>query len=336
LLVDENLVARDSRAAAGRARALEEAGLDGVWCPERMTDAFLTSLAVILSTERIEIGTAVAVAFARNPMLAAYGAWDLAASSRGRFTVGLGTQVQRHIEQRFGMPWSSPVERLRDFVAAMRAIWRSWQDEAPLDYRGTHYAHSLMTPTFRPAPHQYPLRVFIGAVGKRAIRSAAEFADGWIAHPFMTPAYFDAAEELIAAGLAAAGRKRSEFTVVLPVFLLASDGESERAKLVERARRRIAFYASTATYRAVLDAEGYGDLQPELRALAARDRWEEMAALVDDELLGRFAIVCAPEDVPKHVAQRWSGRVDRISPVYGWPKIDPDRLRAISAELRTA
>ena len=307
------------------ARAHEAAGYDGCWTGEINNDPFLPLLLAAEHTSTLEVGTSIAVAFARNPMTVAQTAWDLQAYSRGRFLLGLGTQIQPHIEKRFGMPWSHPVRRMAEFVAALREIWRCWRTGDRLRFAGDFYNHTLMTPMFTPAPSRQPdPNIFIAAVGEAMTQVCGEVADGLLAHAFTTRRYLD--EVTIPAlqrGLDRAGRQRAQFQVSGPVFVVTGRDEGEMTAAAAAYRKQIAFYASTPAYRRVLDLHGWGDLQPELRRLSLAGAWDAMADLVDDEMLGAFAVVAPIDKVAAALAHRCDGVLDRVLPGFAGGTPEP-------------
>jgi probable F420-dependent oxidoreductase len=336
LLIDHSLIGVTARRSATDAAWAEGAGFDGVWATESVTDAFLQCLGATLSTGQIQVGTAIAVAFARNPMTVAYEAWDLAACSSGRFVLGMGTQIRSHVTRRFSMPWSDPLERMRDFIAALRAIWAVWRDGGQLRYEGPYYRHTLMTPVFSPPHHDHPIPLAVAAVGPRMTALAGEVCDGAILHGMTTKAYLDDVTlPALAEGLRASGRSRADVFCSCPLFMIMGDDEKVLAEMREKACQQIAFYASTPAYRAVLDSVGYGDLQPELQSLSRTGRWREMGELIDDGLLGHIALSGIPEEMPQLVRARFGGRLDRVSSYFGWPVEDPDRLGEILAAFGT-
>jgi len=300
------------------ARAYEAAGYDGCWTGEINNDPFLPMLLAAEHTSTLEVGTSVAVAFARNPMTVAQTAWDLQAFSRGRFLLGLGTQIQPHIEKRFGMPWSHPVGRMAEFVAALREIWRCWRTGDRLRFEGEFYRHTLMTPMFTPAPSGQPdPNIFIAAVGEAMTQVCGEVADGLLAHAFTTRRYLDEVTmPALQRGLDRAGRRRAQFQVSGPVFVVTGRDEGEMAAAAAAYRKQIAFYASTPAYRKVLDLHGWGELQPELRRLSIEGAWDAMADLVDDEMLGAFAVVAPIDQVAAELAARCAGVIDRVLPGF--------------------
>ncbi|MBS4754560.1 TIGR03617 family F420-dependent LLM class oxidoreductase [Nocardioides sp. zg-ZUI104] len=323
-----------TKVAAGMAADAEAAGFDGVWATESVTDSTLMAMGAALSTERVHIGTAVTIAFARNPMTLSYAAWDLQAASGGRFTVGLGSQVKAHVERRYSMPWTSPAPRMRDFIGAMRAIWSSWQTGDKLAYEGEHYQHTMMTPVFTPHHHEHPLRIMLSAVGPRMTRLGAEVADGIILHGFTTPEYLDAVTlPTVAEGLAASGRERSDLTLYCPLFLITGNTEEEMVKMREDTRAQIAFYASTPNYRDVLESVGFEDLQVELQDLTREGKWDQLAERVPDELLDRIAVTGEPDVLAGRIHERFGDRLDRISSRFGWPTADLDQLSSLVEEL---
>ena len=332
--VDASLIDGGSREAADAAHRAEGLGFDGFWSSETTADPLLMSMAAGIATNRITVGTAVAVAFARSPMTTAYAAWDLARSTNGRFVLGLGTQVRSHITKRFSMPWDNPVERMADFLDALAAIFTSWREGTSLQHRGRYYRHVLCTPTFTPEPHEHPIPVMIGAVGPDMARLAGRACDGLLVHAMTNPAHLDAVTlPAVDAGRAAGGRT-GPFTLAAPLFLAMGDDEAQIQLMRERARERIAFYGSTPAYRAVLEAVGWGDAQPELHRLSTLGEWQAMASVVSDELLELMVVSGTPEQMPALVNERFGSRIGRVSSYFGWPIDDPDRLRAILDSFR--
>ncbi|MBI3213086.1 MAG: LLM class F420-dependent oxidoreductase [Mycobacterium sp.] len=301
------------------ARELEESGYDGCWTGEINHDPFLPMLLAAEHTSRIELGTSIAVAFARNPMTVAQLGWDLQAYSQGRFILGLGTQVQAHVEKRFGMPWSHPVPRMREFVAALREIWSCWRTGERLRFEGRFYNHTLMTPMFTPEPVDVPApRIFLAAVGESMTEMCGEVADGLLAHAFSTRRYLEEVTvPALQRGLSRSGRGRAQIQVSSPVFVVTGRDEDELAAAAGAFRKQIAFYASTPAYRPVLDLHGWGDLQPELRRLSLDGDWDAMTDLIDDEVLCAFAVVAPVDDVADALRQRCAGVIDRVLPGFG-------------------
>jgi probable F420-dependent oxidoreductase len=317
------------------ARGHEHAGYDGCWTGEINHDPFLPLLLAAEHTTSIELGTSIAVAFARNPMTLANLGWDLQSYSRGRFILGLGTQVQAHIEKRFGMPWSHPVRRMAEFVAALQEIWSCWHDGSRLSFEGEFYTHKLMTPMFTPEPtDQSPPRVFIAAVGEAMTEMCGEVADGLLAHAFTTRRYLDEVTlPALLRGMQRSGRARAEFQVSSPVFVVTGRDDAELASAASAFRKQIAFYASTPAYRRVLELHGWGELQPELRRLSIDGQWDAMSGLIDDEVLRAFAVVAPIDSVASALTQRCSGVIDRVLP--GFPDRTPEPvIAAVLDEVR--
>jgi probable F420-dependent oxidoreductase len=313
----------------------ERAGYDAVLLAEITHDPFLALAVATRTTSRIGLGTGIAVAFARSPMTTAMAADDLQRMSQGRFLLGLGTQVKAHIERRFSMPWSRPADRMREYVLALRTIWRSWHDGEPLRFEGDFYHHTLMTPAFVPGPNPYgPPKVLLAAVGDRMTSVAGEVADGLLIHPFCSPRYL--AERTLPAlgrGLAASGRVRSEVEVGGAVYLATGRDDEELAAARERVRSTVAFHASTLAYRPVLDLHGWGELQPALNDLARRGAWSAMPALVDDEILDTLAVVAPLDDLAAELYRRYDGILDRIT-FTGDAVHDPDRYASFVTAFR--
>lgn len=322
--------------AAPLAVRAEEIGYDGLWATETANDPFLQLLLAAAATRRVQVGTAIAVAFPRSPLHLAQTARDLHDYSGGRFILGLGSQVRAHVERRYSAAYDRPVARMRELVLAIRAIWASWQEGATLDFRGDFFTHTLMTPFFSPpvSSHGTP-PIFLAAVGPRMTEVAGEVADGVFVHGLTTQRYLtEVALPAVERGLAASGRGRGEFEVCRPVFLVTGADDAERQRADGWVRDKLAFYASTPTYRPVLELHGWADLQPELAGLAKAGRWTEMAGLIDDEMLDTFAVVGEMSDIPRLVGERYGGLVDRVSFTAPFQQ-RPQEWAAVIAGLQT-
>lgn len=318
------------------ASSLEGQGYDGCWSAEINHDPFLPLMLAAEHTSRVELGTSIAVAFARNPMTVANVSWDLQAYSKGRFILGLGSQIQAHIEKRFSMPWSRPVHRMREFVLALRAIWSCWQDGTKLQFEGDFYTHKLMTPMFVPEPAAYGFpKIFIAAVGEAMTEMCGEMADGMLGHAFTTKRYLDEVTiPTLLRAIKRSGRDRRDFQLMCPVFVVTGEREAELQAAAAATRKQIAFYGSTPAYRKVLEMHGWGDLQDELRGLSLQGDWDAMGALIDDEILDAFAVVAPIDDLAAKLRRRCDGAIDRV--LLGLPKTVPAaKVAEILHELRT-
>jgi probable F420-dependent oxidoreductase len=296
-------------------REAEAAGYDGVRTAEMNHDPFFPLVLAAEHSQRLDISTSIAVAFARSPMILANIGHDLNAYSKGRFTLGLGSQIKPHITKRFSMPWHAPAPQMRELVLAMRAIWANWYEGKPLEFVGKYYTHSLMTPAFTPENKEHgPPRVVLAAVGPHMTEVAGEVADGMIIHPFSTVPYIDAVTlPAIERGLAKAGRPRSDFEISYSNFVVTGRDEAEFAASKKAAKERIAFYGSTPAYQGVLDSIGVGELQPELNRMSKQGRWQEMGTLISDEVLEAFAVVGEPASIAPEMLRRYGRFTDRTS-----------------------
>ncbi|MDR7560505.1 MAG: TIGR03617 family F420-dependent LLM class oxidoreductase [Armatimonadota bacterium] len=293
-------------------RTAERLGVDGVWVSETAHDPFLGAALAAEHSARLLVGTGVAIAFTRSPTVLAHLAYDLAEASRGRFVLGLGTQVRAHIVRRYGLTWDAPAARLRDVVGAVRAVWEAWRTGAPLAYRGRYYTLTLMTPAFSPAPHPYPIPIMTAGVNPRMCQVAGEVADGFLVQPLHTRGYLtDVIRPALARGRARGGRP-DPCPVVASVLVGVGESATAVRDAAARVRERIAFYASTPSYRRVLDHHGWGELGVRLRTLAARGAWAEMGTLIPDEILHEVAVVGGPEDVGDRLRERYRGLADRV------------------------
>lgn len=296
-----------------RTHAVQSIGYDGVFTAEASNDPFFPLLLAAEHSERLELFTAIAVAFARNPMTVANAAHDLQQFSGGRFVLGLGSQIEAHITKRFSMPWSSPAARMREFVLALRAIWSCWHEGTKLDFRGEFYQHTLMTPMFTPMLMQHPApRVRMGGVGEKMTEVAGEVADGFIAHGFTSPQYMRAVTvPALERGLAKVNKTRADFELLCPIMV--ASGETEQAFIAAResVRKQLAFYGSTPAYRPVLAFHGWGELQDELNALSKQGLWDEMTARISDDILHTLAIVCEnPAHIPAALQTAYGDLLD--------------------------
>jgi len=327
----------DLAAAPATARDAEEAGYDGIWSAETSHDPFFPLLLAAGSTERIELGTGIALAFPRSPMHLAYLANDLQLYSQGRFILGLGSQIKAHVEKRFSATWSHPAARMRELILAMRAIWESWSSGTKLDFRGDFYSHTLMTPFFNPGPNPHGApKVFLAAVGERMTEVAGEVCDGLLAHGFTTEKYLrEVTLPALERGLAKAGKQRSEFEISCPSFVITGSSEQEVAAADQGVRQQIAFYGSTPAYRGVLESHGWGDLQPELNRMSKQGEWVKMGELIGDDVVQAFAVRGEPEEIPRLILDRYGDVVDRVT-FYTPYKSDPERWKAVLAGFKSA
>ena len=293
--------------------ALEQRGYDAAFSAEINSDPFFPLVLAAEHSQTIALTTSISVAFARNPMTMANLSWDLNQYSRGRFTVGLGSQIKPHITRRFSMPWSKPAARMREFILAMRAIWACWETGEKLDFNGEFYQHNLLTPMFTPSRKDYGAPgVNLAAVGPLMTEVAAEVADGVIAHGFTTAKYLEHVTlPAVARGLEKSGRKREDLDISLPAMVVAGIDEEAFAQSRAAVQHQLGFYASTPAYRPVLEAHDWGELQTEANQLTRAGRWEDMGALITDELLNTFAIVSEDiEQVPSLLKQRYGHLAD--------------------------
>jgi probable F420-dependent oxidoreductase len=291
------------------AQAAEAIGFDGLWSTETQHDPFLPLALAAEHTQRISIGTAVAIAFARSPTVLAHTAWDLAEQSGGRFILGLGTQVKAHVERRFGMPWpASPVKALREHIQVIRSLWQAWQQGGRPNVRGEYYKVTLMTPFFSPGPQPHPaIPLFIAGVNPGLARLAGEAADGFLAHPYHSQRYLrEVVKPAIAQGVASAGRRQEAVALSITAIVATTSEEQQWA------RGQIAFYASTPSYRPVMDLHGWAQTADELRGLSQRGAWAEMSECITQEMLSTFAVLASEADLPEALAERYAGTADRL------------------------
>jgi probable F420-dependent oxidoreductase len=327
---------RDPRRSGEVFAELESIGYDAAFSFESKHDPFLPLALAATTTTRLQLGTAVAIGFARNPMVLANVGHDLQLLSEGRFVLGLGSQVRPHIEKRFSETWSHPAARMRELVLAVRAIWARWDGTADLRFDGRFYRHTLMTPAFDPGPNPFgPPPVFIGGFGPRMIEVAGEVADGLIVHPFNTRRSL---QELVLPALergrATSGRQPADVEITWVQMIVTWANDEEQSTAMRSVRDQLAFYGSTPAYAPVLELHGYGDLHPELNRLSKAGAWDTMARLIPDDLVEQIAVVGPRSDIAAMVSERTSGIADTVSLVNN-RNPDPGHFADIVAALRS-
>lgn len=325
--------------AGTSAKEQEAAGYSGFWTAETSHDPFYPLVLAAEHTTEIELGTSIAVAFARNPMTLANSGWDLQEFSKGRFILGLGSQIKPHITKRFSMEWSKPAARMREMILAIRAIWDSWETGDKLDFRGDFYQHTLMTPFFDPGPNPHGnAKIFLAGVGELMTEVAGEVSDGFICHGFTTERYLrEVTIPALDRGRAKAGKlplaESDDFEIVGPSFVVTGNDEDELQKAAQATKQQISFYGSTPSYRPVLDLHGWGGIQDELNTMSKAGKWTEMAEVIDDEVLNTFAVVGGPEEIAPELKARYEDVIQRVS-FYAPYKSDPERWSRAFAELK--
>lgn len=326
---DVTLFPNTLREIPEHARAAEEMGVDGMWTSETAHNPFLPIVLAAEHSKTLELGTGIAVAFPRSPMVTAQAAWDLAEQSGGRFMLGLGTQVKAHITKRFSTSWDAPVDRLREYIQSVRAIWSTFQTNTPLRYEGQHYRFTLMTPFFNPGKMDHPnIPIYIAGVNEGLCQLAGETCEGFHVHSFHTPQYLrELIIPAIEQGAQKAGRTRADVALACGVFVVTGDTEEERQNNSVMVRSQIAFYASTPSYRAVMDMHGWQDLHEELNAMSRQNRWFEMGEKISDEMLNTFAVVATAEDLPHALHERYAGLLDRVTYYMPFKPEEPENRR---------
>ena len=336
--IDAPLLAPNALQARQLAPALEAEGYDGAYTFDGPNDPFLPLAIAAEHTERLQLITAIAVAFARNPMIVAQLGNELQLMSKGRFVLGLGSQIRAHIEKRFSMPWTAPAARMREFVLAVKAIWNNWNKGEPLDFRGEFYTHTLMPPLLAPGPNPYGApRILLAGVGPAMVEVAGEAADGLLIHPFHSAAYLDElALPALLKGAAKSGRTRAELEVSAQLLVACGRTPDELAGAIGQMRSQIGFYGSTPAYRPVLETIGRGALQEELNVLTKQGRWDEIGTRIDDDVLHAVALVGSPEEVARQIVARYRGKVERVSPTayIGNPDVADELVAVLRSMLQ--
>jgi probable F420-dependent oxidoreductase len=314
LKIDVELVPESLSSIPLLAGKAEEFGFDCIWANETKHDPFVQLVLASQTTHEISLGTSIALAFTRSPMAIAYTAWDIQSMSGGRLILGLGSQVKGHIERRFGVKWASPEPKMREVVMSMRSIWKSWQTGDKLDFRGEFFTINLMTPFFNPGPIQHPeIPVYIAGVNRGMCRLAGEVGDGLHVHPLHTLKYLQkVVVPEVSRGLASSGRKRNNISVAASVFAAVGDDEPSIRRMRVTIRDQIAFYASTRTYRRVMELHGWEDVCDTLHEYSTRGRWDIMGEQITDEMLGEFVVEGSWRNIGERIHSKYDGIVDRV------------------------
>ena len=335
--LDVGMLTHDLKTIPEFARKVEALGFDCLWSAETQHDPFLPLAVAATSTSRIRLGTSIAVAFPRSPMVLAHISWDLAKASGGRFILGLGSQVKGHNERRFSVKWEAPAPRMREVVQALRAIWDCWQNGTKLNFKGQFYRFDLMTPFFNPGAIEHPhVPVYVAAVNQVMCRVAGEVCDGLHVHPFNSPKYLrELVQPAVNEGLAKSGRGRGDFTYATSSFVVVGDTEAEQAQARQAVKQQIAFYASTRTYEPVLAAHGWQDLVPHLHRKSVEGDWKGMADLITDEMVDVYAVTGTHDDVGRKLRERYAGLLDRTAFYQPGkqPTLDDPRLPRLVKEF---
>ncbi len=337
MMLDVALRDYDLQCVPEYARQAEAIGYDCLWTSETQHDPFLPLAVAATATSSLKLGTSIAVAFPRSPMITAYTAWDLQKASGGRFVLGLGSQVKAHNQRRFSVKFESPGPKLREVVLALRAIWECWQKGTPLNFQGDFYQFDLMTPFFNPGPIAHPnIPIFIAGVNRYMCHMAGEVCDGLHVHPLHTAKYLrEFVHPAVDEGLRASGRSRRDFTYATSTFVVVGDSERERSRNAQAVKQQIAFYASTRTYEPVLAAHGWEGITPELHRKSLEGDWAGMARLISDEMLDTIAVSGTWETIGRPLRERYAGLLDRLMLYQPYETaMDESRLTALVKSFR--
>jgi probable F420-dependent oxidoreductase len=327
--LDVGMLTHDLKTIPAYARNVEALGYDCLWSAETQHDPFLPLAVAATVTSKIKLGTSIAVAFPRSPMILAHISWDLQKASDGRFLLGLGSQVKGHNERRFSVKFESPGPKMREIVQALRAIWDCWQNGTKLAFKGRFFRFDLMTPFFNPGPIEHPkIPVYIAGVNEHMCRVAGEVGDGLHVHPFNSPKYLrESVQPAVNEGLAASGRTRQDFVYTTSSFVVVGDTEQELAQHRQSVKQQIAFYASTRTYEPVLAAHGWQDLVPHLHRKSVEGDWKGMTDLITDEMLDTYAVTGSYDTIAARLKERYAGLLDRTALYQPYqPGLDDPRL----------
>ncbi len=323
--------------SAEEAKRLAAIGYDGVYSLEGSWDPFFPLALASEHAPELDIATGIAVAFPRNPSHIAYQAWDLQKFSKGKFSLGIGSQIKAHIERRFGTDFNPPAARMREYILAVKAFFDCWQNGTKLDFRGKYYTHTLMTPMFNPGPNPYgPPPILLGALGPKMTEVAGEVADGLIVHPFNSMPFLEGqALPAVSLGLEKSGRTRDDFIMEINAIVITGETDEAYKAAEDSVKSLLGFYSSTPAYKPPMDAVGYGDLQPKLNALSKEGKWDELANYIDDDFVDAFCTRGEPEEIAGKLKAKYGAHADRLA-IYA-PYGAPDEMwKKIIAELKQA
>tara|TARA_B100001057_G_scaffold52569_1_gene46712 strand:- start:107 stop:1123 length:1017 start_codon:yes stop_codon:yes gene_type:complete len=333
--IDSSMITRDPAEASIVSKNLEDFGYDGAYTFEGPHEPFLPLAAAALATEKLELSTSIAVAFSRNPMTLANIGYDLQLMSKGRFTLGLGSQIKPHIEKRYSMPWSSPAKRMKEMVNAIKAIWSCWHEGKDLDFRGNFYQHTLMTPIFNPGENPYGLpKIYVAGVGPLMTQAAAESGDGFLVHPFHTTKFLEnITMPSVKKGLELNSGK--EFDISIGIMIATGITDEEIGNARDACKAQIGFYGSTPAYKVVLEQHGWEGIQLELNTLSKKGLWHDMPSLISDEMLESIAVTGTPNEVSSMILDRYGSIASRIAPSIfsGDPELNKVLIKSLKDKL---
>lgn len=321
--------------AAEEAKRLAAIGYDGVYSLEGSWDPFFPLALASEHAPELDIATGIAVAFPRNPSHIAYQAWDLQTFSKGKFSLGIGSQIKAHIEKRFGVEFSPPAARMREYILAVKAFFDCWQNGSKLNFEGKFYRHTLMTPMFNPGPNEYGVPpIMLGALGPKMTEVAGEVADGLIVHPFNSmPFLEEKALPAVKLGLEKSGRSMDDFCLQVNAIIITGETEEQYQAAEKSVKDLLGFYASTPAYAPPMAAVGLGDLQPKMNALSKQGKWDELADHVDDHFVDAFCTRGKPEEIAGKLKQKYGAYADRLA-IYA-PYAAPDSMwKRIISDLK--
>lgn len=321
--------------AADEAKRLADIGYDGVYSLEGSWDPFFPLALASEHAPQLDIATGIAVAFPRNPSHIAYQAWDLQTFSKGKFSLGIGSQIKAHIEKRFGVDFSPPAARMREYILAVKAFFDCWQNGSKLNFEGEYYRHTLMTPMFNPGPNEYGVPpIMLGALGPKMTEVAGEVADGLIVHPFNSmPFLEEKALPAVKLGLEKSGRSMDDFCLQVNAIIITGETEEQYQAAEKSVKDLLGFYASTPAYAPPMAAVGLGDLQPKMNALSKQGKWDELGSYVDDHFVDAFCTRGKPEEIAGKLKAKYGDYADRLA-IYA-PYAAPDAMwKRIISDLK--
>lgn len=325
------------KAIVDNACRAEKYGYDVLSTSETDHNPFLPLVLAAEHTSQISLQTSIALAFARSPMDLAYIAWDLQSLSKGRFTLGLGSQVRGHIVRRFNMNWTAPGPRMRECIIGLRHIWRSWQNEEELNFKGDFYSFNLMPPVFNPGSIEHPeIKIAVAAVNPNMLRVAGEVADGVLLHSFNTPKYTrEVVLPNIREGAAITGRSLEDVDIRGGGFIIVGRSEEDIQRKRDDTKKRIAFYASTRSYSSVMNLHGWNDTHQKLYRMSVDGKWAQMAGEITDEMLDTFAVCGTYDTIVRNIKSTYGEFATSVNvPCSVGSRDEGERLQEVIRELK--